>query len=417
MKDANQTNVSRKLLTTLSIFVMITLVPCMMPLKGHACVPVPDATGLTEMSGRRAVIWIKDDTFEMIFQNQYSGDAEQFAWIIPLPGVPTLVVQASDGFLDELDEYTKPILEEQRCYIPCPIDYEEVDAGLGTPDVESTVTEWGSGSLGDLEYTVITSDSNDDLLAWLSARDFELDSALEPLIQSYIDNGAAFFAAKMVSTAAEVKVVPAVRFTFDLETTEVVYPLRISAFDRTEPLPTTIWVISKVNHYYKENDKGITVSSIETYLPANYPMGTVEEIDYTEETLKEAQNEVMADNNGRTFLIQYAGKYGDSWERDMLFEDSNYHSSTDEFTQISDREQDWHMVRLHAKLDKDGADEDLVLEEAQKPRDVDGWYQILCPGGVQRESGCNSDSGCSTAAGTGAIAPVSLLSILLGLVL
>jgi hypothetical protein len=71
------------------------------------------------MLGRRAVIWLKQKTFSIIFQNQSQVAAKDFGWIIPLPGVPTKVEQSEDGFVDRLDESTAPMIEKTRCFFPC----------------------------------------------------------------------------------------------------------------------------------------------------------------------------------------------------------------------------------------------------------------------------------------------------------
>ena len=69
------------------------------------------------------------------------------------------------------------------------------------------------------------------------------------------------YRAEQAIAALKKMAVPVVKVTFDRKTTPVTYPLRISAFDRQQPLPTLLWIIAQDG----------------TYLPKNYPTKTMDD--------------------------------------------------------------------------------------------------------------------------------------------
>jgi hypothetical protein len=338
----------------------------------RACIPIPDASGVTDMESRRAVVWLRQTTFEMMFQNRYSGSAADFAWVIPLPGVPTKVDQPSDGFLEDLDRFTAPMIENQQCVVPC-VKYPDAGALPGGTVPPPSITVWGSGVLGDLEYQVLSATSSQALITWLNTQGFQLPAALETLVNSYLSDGWVFFAAKIAAGASQPAAVPVVRFTFDRSTTPVVYPMRISAFNRTTPLDTLVWLIS---------DEG-------TYLPDNYPVEKMTGSEHTHSSYATALDQAMAKNASTTFALQYAARGTDDYRREMIYYQYGS-SSVTEMAELLDYSKQLHVVRLRARLNPNGMTQDLKLIKTAQPEQLSGWYKTPCPGGVVYEP-CTDD--------------------------
>lgn len=406
-----------------SLFLSMMIVPlalcCLSPRQARACIPIPDASGLTDMQSRRAVIWIKSQSFEMMFQNLYSGSSKNFAWVIPLPGAPTKVAQPSKGFVEQLDAYTSPMFEKQQCFVPCPKNWGRdasvasmPDAGVNPPQV----TVWGTGQLGDLDYVLISSSKSADLIAWLKARSFNLPTTLTPLVDDYLKKGFVFFAAK-VSTGAGISGVPIVKFTFDRAKTPITYPLRISAHGRKTHLKTLLWIISEDG----------------TYLPKNYTSEAMTGGEHSEGSYLSALDKVMLKDAGRTFAIEYAGGASE-WKRNQML---NLYGSSSVTEMMDLRNGTHYIVRLKAALHPLGTTHDLQPQKTASIKNVSGWYNIPCPGGVKHEQcdggvpgtdsstlpnkggGDGSDGGCqigqSSNAGPGSVVLTLTLLGLLGL--
>jgi hypothetical protein len=344
----------------------------------RACIPIPDTSGVTDIDSRRAVIWIKLWTFELILQNRYTGTAKDFAWVVPLPGVPLEVDQPQEHFFEDLDVYTAPMIEQRACVTPCATK-GGMDAFMLGPEVAPPkVTLWSSGTLGELEWQVLSAQDSQALTAWLVDQGFQLPTALRPLIDSYLADGFVFFAAKLASGVTQPAAVPPVRFSFNRSNTPLLYPIRISAFNRTKPLDTTLWVVAEEG----------------TYLPTNYPVGRIVETEHTESSYAAALDKAMAQNSGTTFVVQYAERPHDHWKRTALIQ--QYGSAQlHALTGMTSWTNPCHIVRLRARLDPNGMTKDLTLEKTAQPEREDGWYFTPCPGGVKTEP-CpgERDSGC-----------------------
>jgi hypothetical protein len=358
----------------LAVSVMVaTVAMSWLPRPAQACIPLPNASGLTDMESRRAVIWIHPQTFDIMFQNRYTGNAQDFAWVIPLPGVPTAVGQPSDNFFEDLDRFTSPMFEDRSCTIPCP-SYN-ADGGISgeVNIVPPEVTIWGSGKLGDLEYVVISSTTSADLVAWLKAHNYSLPVELEPLVDDYLSKGYTFFAAKIAAGAAQPAAVPVVKFTFDRSKTPISYPMRISAYNRQTPLPTLLWVIAEDG----------------TYLPSNYPHEAMTGQESTKKDYLTALDGVFAKNSGITFAVEFASNLSNSssdspdWKREMLYYGYGSSAAT-EMNEIINAVTCPYVVRLYANLNPMGTNADLILIKSSTPVQVDGWYLSPCPGGLTK---------------------------------
>jgi hypothetical protein len=244
------------------------------------------------------------------------------------------------------------------------------------------VTVWGSGKLGDLEYTVISAAGAADLIAWLQPRGFGLPVELQPLIGDYLGKGFVFFAAKIAAGASTPASVPIVKFTFDRKTTPVTYPLRISAFNREQPLDTLLWIVAEDG----------------TYLPKNYPTQAMNATaEHTAETYAPALEQAMSGGGGITFAVQYAARPGSSstmsdHNRRMLY----YRYGTSDSAEMDELAlapaNPPFVVRVRASLNPKGTNEDLSFEKAATPLAVDGWYFSPCPGGLTHEQ-CDTGPG------------------------
>ena len=72
--------------------------------------PTPTAPAPVEQTGEQIVFAMDDEsgTVQVQVRVTYAGPAESFAWVVPVPGLPTLGV-ATNQLFDVLDLLTKPV--------------------------------------------------------------------------------------------------------------------------------------------------------------------------------------------------------------------------------------------------------------------------------------------------------------------
>jgi hypothetical protein len=187
----------------------------------------------------------------------FNGDAESFAWIVPVPGLPQLEL-ADRQLFQELDNLTRPIYRSRDGQWDCMGDntiYDSVAAG-GDNQVDIISQE-------DIGYfqTMIISATNattllDSLTVWGFLHDDNID-AVTDAISDYVDRSWYFVTMQVDSTALAEYYYDGYYYhdyyyggldpiTLTFPTEEPVYPMKISALSAAED--TRVHVYFKSAH-------------------------------------------------------------------------------------------------------------------------------------------------------------------------
>ena len=161
------------------------------------------------------ILFYQDGAFmEAHIQIQYTGDPERFAWLLPMPVVPTSVTPGSEALFQNLRDGTVPTFTRTNIVDPCedqgtgfscisdrdcgtcgpPTGSESNAAGDGDDDGPEIV---GRGVAGAFEYTVLQSDDADELVQWLEDHDYQQEEEAPPILDEYIAEGFVFVAIKL----------------------------------------------------------------------------------------------------------------------------------------------------------------------------------------------------------------------------
>jgi hypothetical protein len=135
-----------------------------------------------DQTGETIVFWIDEsgpDPFtEAHIQIQYEGEAQEFAWIIPVTGVPEVLV-GSQALFDNMLQATVPIFTQQSTTIGdcgggfgfgCGLEAADLSeqGGNSFSDEGGTDTEGPDildrGFAGAFEYVTLTGDSVDEVV-------------------------------------------------------------------------------------------------------------------------------------------------------------------------------------------------------------------------------------------------------------
>lgn len=144
---------------------------------------------------------------------QYQGEAEKFAWVLPVPGNPTVGVGTDETFR-ALERATTPayatdVQAEGTCtygrgYYP----YAEYDSATGAPQAAGGTGGSGgvevlqSGQAGPYDYKVLAASDPDLLVQWLKDNAFDLSDRGNELLGLYVDGKHNFVAIKLTSESA-----------------------------------------------------------------------------------------------------------------------------------------------------------------------------------------------------------------------
>lgn len=156
----------------------------------------------------KVVIARDDDKTVITMVNDFKGDLDEFAMVVP---VPTFLEEGqinvgNSATVDHLDAYTAPRLVEYFDDNPCNIRRYEMMAMRSNAVMEDAgpLMEKDLGVTVDAEYTVgeydiiiLSAKESDGLTVWLNSNGYKIPEGAERVLESYIKQGTRFFVAKV----------------------------------------------------------------------------------------------------------------------------------------------------------------------------------------------------------------------------
>jgi hypothetical protein len=269
-------------LALLSLTSLVSLSSLLAPTEAHACGGTFCDAGPQVMpvdqTGESIVFWIdhsgSEPHTEAHIQIQYEGDAENFAWIIPVTAVPEVLV-GSQALFDNMLQATVPTFTINTTSIgDCGGSFgfcfaASFDAaggeglnGFGTFTTGGDGGEGGPdildrGFAGAFEYVTLTGDSVQEIVDWLDMNGYAQDPDAPPILEQYLEDDFVFVAVKLKSGADVDEIHPlAIRYAgiepcipIQLTRIAAVDDMKIRALflgdDRVAP---TNWPHVEINH-------------------------------------------------------------------------------------------------------------------------------------------------------------------------
>ena len=190
--------------------VALTLVPSeALACGGMFC----DAAQPVDQAAERIVFaWAEDDDCDdglvtVEVQISYTGDADDFAWVVPVADVPELFV-SNDALFTTLANTTFPTFALARDFGECGgSGFDESDADTDADSDADTDTDLGGGgvsviaseTVGPYDTVVLQATNSAVLVEWLQNQDYAVPSNLEPVLAPYLAEHQYFVALKLSS--------------------------------------------------------------------------------------------------------------------------------------------------------------------------------------------------------------------------
>jgi MYXO-CTERM domain-containing protein len=211
--------------TLLLVFPLLSLTPSIAQACGGTF-----CDGGTQMAVDQTgedILFIREgNEVEVHVRIAYSGEAERFAWLVPLQAVPDISV-GSEPLFAELSQTTAPRWFANRTY-ECEGDNpnwgggfipESDVASASEPDVVLTAT------VGAFDIVVLQGGTAGEVIDFLQANDYLQDPESEPILQEYLDEGFLFAAAKLSAGVGTDSIHPLV---FRMPADEFCVPIRLT---------------------------------------------------------------------------------------------------------------------------------------------------------------------------------------------
>ena len=170
----------------------------------------------------------EDGTVTAVVEIQYQGTAEEFSWVLPVPGIPDIGV-SSVLALDRLQAATNPqyILNteiEGRCAGDennAAFDDFNNDADDDGGDFNNGVEVVGAGTVGPFDFEIISLDPQldnpaDVALLWLQDNGYEATLQVRDLLGPYLEDGMNLIGFRLTNGAGVDSIRP-IMMTYDTE--------------------------------------------------------------------------------------------------------------------------------------------------------------------------------------------------------
>lgn len=243
----------RQTVQTLTVATLLTLLALPAEL-GAVCCPIPPVDWEIQNAGQLNLVRIdkKNELIQLIPNIRFTGNARDFALIVPTPTEPSLF-PASATIWGEARNMTAPVvLQRSRSDDSFGCNSSSgpnvtFSTGGDAETADDGVIVVNETTVGAFQATIITSDDPDALVNWLNERNFTLTEQDAAKFIPLVENGWFFTAMRLDTTKAQVPIqgwntnVDPVLFEF--EGTDFEFALPILSINWTGSLPVTFYVV------------------------------------------------------------------------------------------------------------------------------------------------------------------------------
>lgn len=212
------------------------------PLTADACGGFFCGVSPVDQNAERIVFAVGESSTEMIVQINYTGDSEDFAWVLPLVDAPdpTSLDTFPDSGLTFLDQFTNNIFVPQDT-CPFPAVAAVAESSLDGDSSQGSVQVILSQVVGPYDVAVIASEDPRALVPWLRDNRYNVVESMVPFIEDYASKGLKLLALRLTDDK-DSDDIEALRLT--LPGTSPNIPLQLTAVAAQPPLALQVYVLA-----------------------------------------------------------------------------------------------------------------------------------------------------------------------------
>ena len=341
------------------------------------------------------VVLVRDDDRTVItMANDFEGDVEDFAVVIP---VPTLIereqINVGDrAIVEHLDAYTAPRLVEYHDPDPCMrYDRYKMSADSAFPQAANReeakrsarslgVIIEASYTVGEYDILILSAEDSGGLIKWLKKNEYRLPRGAEKVVDSYLKQDMRFFVAKVnIEEQSKLGYQYLRPLQVAYESNKFMLPIRLGTLNAKGKQELYIYALTRSGRVETTNYRTVK-------MPSNMDVPEFVQDEFAEFYRDMFTKQVVAENERAVFL-EYA------W--DMNWCDP---CAADPLSQQELRSlgvfwvggkggskiapmpaQDVFVTRLHVRYDSEHFPEDLVFQETGDRQNYQGRYVIRRP--------------------------------------
>jgi hypothetical protein len=257
-----------------------------------------------DQTGENVLFVMDGQNVEAHVQIQYQGEAAKFAWIVPMPKVPTVSV-GSQPLFSALLSSTVPSYGFTQTFDQCGMGGNG-GINIGTGGAAGGAGAGGSSAgdaggptvvfkktVGAFEVTALQGGTAEEVSTWLSTNGYQSIPSAPAILQHYVEQQFVFVAIKLTGGAGVDEIHPLV---FKYQGNEPCVPLKLTAVAAVEDMGVRVFFLGD-DRVYPTNYKHIELNPARLDWQSrgtNYP-----------QLVSRAVDSAVA--NGKAFVTEYAG--------------------------------------------------------------------------------------------------------------
>lgn len=192
----------------------------------------------------------EDENITQIVEISYSGEAEKFAWVLPVPGTPTPGVSSAQVF-DQVQASTNPIYQLNTDRKSCGIGFgaqlsnsaPAAEFSGNTPAIQIL----DSGQVGPFNYDTIRVDTGDSdpaevAVEWLDDNGYDLGPRGAEVLRPYLESGLNLIAFRLTKGTSTGAIRP---ISLEYKAKEMSIPILPTAVAAQADMPILVWILGE----------------------------------------------------------------------------------------------------------------------------------------------------------------------------
>ena len=342
------------------------------------------------------VVLVRDDDKTVVtMANDFEGNVEDFAVVIPVPTkIEREQINVGDrAIIQHLDAYTSPRLVEYHDNDPC-VRYdllERMSNDAASPAVAGElkrsaksqgVTIEASYTVGEYDILILSAKESSGLIRWLNDNDYKIPRGAKQVVDSYLKQDMRFFVAKVnVEEQSKLGYQYLRPLQVAYESNKFMLPIRLGTLNAKGKQELYVYALTRTGRVETTNYRTVK-------LPTN-----VEVPEFVEGEFANFYRDMFArqteKENGRAVFLEYAWDMAwcDPCAADPLSQDELRklgvfwlpRSGQENKRIMQPQAQNVFVTRLHVRYDAEHFPEDLMFQETGDRQNYQGRYVIRHP--------------------------------------
>ena len=342
------------------------------------------------------VVLVRDDDKTVItMANDFEGNVEDFAVVIPVPTrIEREQINVGDrAIIQHLDAYTSPRLVEYHDGDPC-VRYElqermrsDADLPAGAMQLRRSAKSQGvtieaSYTVGEYDILILSAKESSGLIRWLNDNDYKIPRGAKRVVDSYLKQDMRFFVAKVnVEEQSKLGYQYLRPLQVAYESNKFMLPIRLGTLNAKGKQELYVYALTRTGRVETTNYRTVK-------LPTN-----VEVPEFVDGEFADFYRDMFArqteKENGRAVFLEYAWDMAwcDPCAADPLSQDELRklgvfwlpRSGQANKRIMQPQAQNVFVTRLHVRYDAEHFPEDLMFQETGDRQNYQGRYVIRHP--------------------------------------